>query len=122
MKILLSIKPEFAFKIFEGIKKYEYRRGIFKRGDVEIVVVYACSPVKMVIGEFFVGSVLCENPQQLWNKTKFHSGISKEKFFEYFSNIERGYAIEVTKPKMYDRPLALDRFMIASPPQSFVYL
>ena len=30
MKILLSIKPEFAEKIFSGSKKYEFRRRIFK--------------------------------------------------------------------------------------------
>lgn len=29
---LLSIKPEYAEKIFAGIKTYEYRRKIFKGG------------------------------------------------------------------------------------------
>ena len=30
MKVLLSIKPEFAEKIFNGTKKYEFRKSIFK--------------------------------------------------------------------------------------------
>ena len=31
MKILLSIKPEYAHKIFSGEKKFEYRKIIFKK-------------------------------------------------------------------------------------------
>ena len=29
MKVLLSIKPEFASKIFEGTKRFEYRKAHF---------------------------------------------------------------------------------------------
>ena len=43
---LLSIKPEYAEKIFAGIKTYEYRRKIFKDGSVKTVVVYVTSPIK----------------------------------------------------------------------------
>ena len=52
MKVLLSIKPEFADKIFNGTKKYEYRRSIFKKKEVKTVVVYASSPIQKIIGEF----------------------------------------------------------------------
>ena len=31
MKILLSIKPEFAERIFDGSKKYEFRKVIFRK-------------------------------------------------------------------------------------------
>jgi predicted transcriptional regulator len=30
MKVLLSIKPQFAEMIFSGTKKYEFRRSVFK--------------------------------------------------------------------------------------------
>ena len=30
MKVLLSIKPEFAEKILNGTKRFEFRKGIFK--------------------------------------------------------------------------------------------
>ena len=52
MRVLLSIKPEFALKIFDGSKRYEYRRSIFKRGGVTKIVVYASDPIQKVIGEF----------------------------------------------------------------------
>ena len=45
MKVLLSIKPEFANKIFEGTKRFEFRKSIFKK-EVKTVVVYASSPLQ----------------------------------------------------------------------------
>ena len=122
MKVLLSIKPEFALKIFDGSKKYEYRRSIFKRNEVNIVVVYASDPIKKVIGEFEIGDILHEEPDELWANTKNHAGISKGRFLEYFTNKAKGYAIKVKSTRMYDTPLPLKSFMVSSPPQSFMYL
>ncbi len=122
MKVLLSIKPEYALKIFEGSKKYEYRRNIFKRNDVTTIVVYASDPIKKVIGEFEIDGIIHENPLILWERTSEHAGISKELFMNYFKDKNRGYAIKVKNTKSYDAPLLLDRLMISYPPQSFVYL
>ncbi len=122
MKVLLSIKPEFALKIFEGTKRYEYRRSIFKRGEVGKVVVYASDPIKKVIGEFEIGGILHESPQLLWDKTKTHAGISKDRFFEYFKDKPKGYAIEVKAAQIYDVPVNLSHLMVGPPPQSFMYL
>ncbi|MBI5585828.1 MAG: ASCH domain-containing protein [Deltaproteobacteria bacterium] len=122
MKVLLSIKPEFALKIFEGTKRYEYRRSIFKRGGVRKIVVYASDPIKKIVGEFEIGGILHEEPQSLWDKTKIHAGISKDRFFEYFRDKPKGYAIEVKAIQIYDMPVTLRHFLIASPPQSFRYL
>lgn len=69
MKVLLSIKPEFASKIFNGTKKYEFRKSIFKR-DVDKVVVYASSPVQRVIGEFTIADIICNDIESLWQLTK----------------------------------------------------
>ncbi len=122
MKVLLSIKPEFALKIFDGSKKYEYRRAIFKRGEVTTVVVYASDPIKKVIGEFAIGDILHDEPQMLWVKTKDHAGITEKRFLEYFRDKTKGYAIKINTTKMYNNPLLLDSFMISAPPQSFMYL
>lgn len=122
MKVLLSIKPEFALKIFDGSKKYEYRRIIFRRNEVTRVLVYASAPIGKVIGEFEIDGILQDEPENLWAKTKSHAGVSKEKFFEYFANSLSGYAIKVKKTKKYKSPSTLDKFMISVPPQSFVYL
>jgi len=122
MKVLLSIKPEFAEKIFEGTKKYEFRRSVFKNKNVKTVVVYASSPIQRVIGEFEIDSILNDELSSLWNTTKDYSGISKNFFFEYFSNKEKGYAIKIKKTKKYKKPLSIKDDFNATPPQSFMYL
>lgn len=122
MKVLLSIKPEFASKIFEGSKKYEYRRTIFKRTGVTTIVVYVSNPIKKVIGEFEIEGIIQEEPQSLWEKTGQQGGISKERFLNYFKNKTKGYAIKVRDARMYDTPVPLNKLMVVSPPQSFAYL
>ena len=122
MRVLLSIKPEFASKIFDGSKGYEYRRVIFRNQKVRTVIVYASHPIRQIIGEFQVEDILCEEPRSLWAKTKRQAGISRKRFFSYFTNKPKGYAIKVKKTRLYDEPLPLSRFTTSSPPQSYVYL
>jgi predicted transcriptional regulator len=122
MRVLLSIKPEFALKIFDGSKRYEYRRAIFKNQKVSRVIVYASNPIKQVIGEFEIEDILHEDPQSLWVKTKHNAGISKKGFFNYFTDKSKGYAIKVKATRLYDEPLPLSSFTISSPPQSYMYL
>jgi predicted transcriptional regulator len=121
MKVLLSVKPEFANKIFSGVKKYEYRRAIFKN-NVNRVIVYASSPVQKLIGEFEIESIIYENLEQLWERTKEDAGISKEYFFEYFSDKKMGYAISVKNLRKYKQPLCLKETYGVNPPQSFLYI
>jgi len=123
IKILLAIKPEFALKIFNGTKKYEFRRSIFKNGDVKIVVVYASYPYQRVIGEFEIDEVIKNEPDSLWNMTKDHSGITKEHFDAYFHDRKNAFAIKIKKTIKYPEPKCLKKdFNIKYPPQSFVYL
>ena len=121
MKVLLSIKPEFALPIFDGIKGFEYRRAIFRR-PVKSVVVYVSSPVQRVIGEFEVEALFSDDIDRLWRRTKHLSGISKDTFYSYFSNKTEGFAIKIGKTKRYRRPKHLYEIYGMHPPQSFVYL
>lgn len=122
MKILLSIKPQFANKIFDGSKLFEFRKTIFKNTNVNTVIVYASSPMQKVIGEFTIDEILQEQKEALWKKTHKQSGITKEFFDEYFVNKEKGYAIKIKETKRYTRPMDLIDFNIDFAPQSFVYL
>lgn len=122
MKVLLSIKPQYAVKIFDGTKKFEFRKSIFKNSNINMVVVYASSPMQKVIGEFSIDEILEESPEALWEKTKKHSGITKEFFDEYFFNREKAFAIKVREANLYQKPLDLIDFDLNFAPQSFVYL
>lgn len=122
MKVVLSIKPEFAFKIFDGSKKFEFRKTIFKNKDVTSVIVYASSPVQKVIGEFEIGKIFNNDLETLWSLTKEHSGITEDFFYEYFSEREKGFAIQVKNKKKYKEPKCLKTDFNLNPPQSFVYV
>lgn len=122
MKVVLSIKPEFAYKIFDGSKKFEFRKAIFKNNEVKTVVVYASSPVQKVIGEFEIGEIFNNDLETLWNLTKEHSGITEDFFYAYFSEKEKGFAIQVKNKKKYKEPKCLRADFNLHPPQSFAYL
>lgn len=123
MKVLLSIKPQFAEKIFNGTKKYEFRRAIFRNKDVKTVIVYASSPIQQVIGEFEIEEIIEDDILSLWDETKKHSGIEKDFFFKYFSNKKKGFAIKIKKTTKYKHTLCIKKdFNIEYPPQSFIYL
>lgn len=122
MKVVFSIKPEFAFKIFEGSKKFEFRRAIFKNKNVKSVIVYASSPVQKVIGEFEIGKIYNDDLKTLWKKTKEYSGISEEYFYSYFSNKDKGFAIQIKKKIKYRKAKCLKLDFNLNPPQSFAYV
>lgn len=120
-RALLSIKPQYARQIFSGNKKYEYRRVIFKK-DVQLVIVYASSPLSIVIGEFQIEKIILEDLDALWDCTQKYSGISQEYFTKYFTGKTKGYAIKITKPLLYETPVSLQETYGKKPPQSFLYL
>ncbi|MBK7481886.1 MAG: hypothetical protein IPI72_03950 [Flavobacteriales bacterium] len=122
MKVLMSIKPEFATKIFDGSKRYEFRRMIFKQPNVTRIVVYASSPTQKVIGEFEIECILEHHPKELWNRTREGAGISKGYFMEYFGTKDVGYAIRIKTTKLYRKPRCLKADYNLKPPQSYLYL
>ena len=122
MRVLLSIKPEYAFKIFDGTKKFEFRKVIFKNPNVKTVVVYASSPVQQVIGEFEIDNIFSFNPKAIWKMTKNHSGITEDFFYEYFADREIAHAIKIKNTKKYRKPLSIKDDFNVFPPQSYVYL
>jgi predicted transcriptional regulator len=121
MRVVLSIKPEFASKIFDGSKKFEFRKSIFKNQKVRSVIVYASSPVQQVIGEFEIGAILNHDLATLWDLTKDFSGISEDFYYKYFAEKRQGFAIQIKKTKKYRKPKCLKADFNLLPPQSFAY-
>lgn len=119
--ILLSIKPEYANKIFDGQKHYEYRKRIPKK-EVSKIVVYSSAPEQAVIGEVEVVKTLKMKPTPLWNSTKANAGISRSKYRKYFSGCTTAYAFVIGSFEKYPTSKSLADLNIQSAPQSFVYL
>ncbi len=123
MKVLLSIKPQFVNEIFNGNKKFEYRKSIFKRDGIKTVVIYATMPIGKIVGEFDIEEVLEDNPKKLWDKTKKYSGISKEFYDSYFIDRDKAYAIKIKSLNKYNEPICpYTTYEKFTAPQSFKYL
>jgi len=122
MKVLLSIKPEFVEKIFDGTKKYEFRKSLFRRTDISYVIIYASAPIKRIVGEFEIDSILTDDVDIIWEKTKKLSGITREFYSSYFHDKVKANAIRIGRVIKYEQPKNLSDFDIEYAPQSFRYL
>ncbi len=122
MKVLLSIKPEFVEKIFDGTKKYEFRKSLFRRRDVKYVIIYASAPIKRVVGEFEIDDILSDDIDIIWERTKKFAGISKAFYTSYFHHRAKANAIRIGRVIKYDRSKSLSDFDIQHAPQSFRYI
>lgn len=119
--IVLSIKPEYAQKIFSGEKKYEFRRKLCTK-DIDKLFLYVTSPVGRVMGEAEVVGKYFMEKQSLWALTHELSGISEDMFFGYFMGRPKAGAYELGNVARYEVPVKLERIGVNFVPQSFVYV
>ena len=123
MNVLLSVKPKYAEKIVEGKKKYEFRRAIFKKQNIEKVYIYSSSPVGKIIAAFEIEKILKDSPEKIWTLCQKYAGISKTDFFDYFKNSEQAFAIKIGYVDSFKEHIdpykMIENF---KPPQSFYYL
>lgn len=121
MKILMSIKTEYANKIFDGIKLYELRKNPLKE-NVDTIIVYSSGKVKKVVGEFKIEKIIKDTPDKIWDLGEEVLGIDKKSFYDYFKNSEYAYAIKVKDIIKYNLPKDLSDFGIKKAPQSFCFI
>lgn len=88
MKVLLSIKPEFAEKILNGTKRFEFRKGIFKNPQISTVVIYATMPLGKVVGQFRIESILSDEPESLWKRRK-NTQVFLSNFMTHIIQVEK---------------------------------
>ncbi|MDD2245320.1 MAG: hypothetical protein PHR13_12030 [Dysgonamonadaceae bacterium] len=120
-KMLLSVNPEHVDNILSGVKQFEFRKVRCKR-DVESILIYATSPVMLVVGEAEVREVIEGAPESVWKLTTDFAGVSKPFFDRYYKNKKKAIAYRLGKVERYLQPLPLSAFGISFAPQSFVYV
>lgn len=120
LAVLMSIKPQYANRIFSGEKKFEFRKRP-PRSDIKKVIVYASSPIQHIIGEFTISRIVCDSPSKIWGQCKDCAGIDKESFMEYFRGRNEAFAICIDTTTLYSRQVNIGRFCLA-PPQSYCYV
>ena|SRR5690554_5471427 len=120
MTVILSIKPEYAFRIFSGEKKVEYRRKPIKNANK--VIVYVTKPIGRILGEFKIDDLICAPPSELWEKTHQIGGIKREAFFDYFRGRDQAFALAIKNVKKYEEERELRDYGIKVAPQFFCYI
>lgn len=120
MNLIISIKPEFVAKIISKEKKYEFRRTIFRK-DVDKIYIYSTSPEKRIVGYFKSKNIIEDTIDNLWEKCRRYAGISKESFFDYFKDKNKGFAIEISNLHIFDNPIDTKELDDFKAPQSFSY-
>lgn len=87
---------------------------------------YASSPVKAVLGQFVVCQVVHGEPPQIWREYGLDVGISKQEYDKYYEGAEVAYAIVLSDPCTFERPVDLDELRKEwngfHPPQTYRYL
>ena len=122
MNVILSIKPQFAYKILSGKKRYEYRKAVFRR-PVNRVFIYASSPVCKIVGEFTIHDLISGSPRFIWSETKEYAGIEATYFEKYFAGKDTAYALCISSYKKYDKPIdPKQKIPGFRAPQSFCYV
>jgi predicted transcriptional regulator len=123
LDVILSLKPRYLEAIFSGTKKFEFRRRIFKRNDIEKVFIYSSNGVRAIVGYFKIEEILMGTPEYIWSICGAHGGISREEYFEYFRGSDTAYAIKIGELYRFSKPLnpheLIDGFIA---PRSFRYI
>lgn len=123
--IVLSVRPLYSDKIFEGRKTVELRRRFplsAPRGTVAYI--YSTSPIRAMVGSTEIESVNNLPVMEIWKKFGKRAQISKSDFYTYFEGLTDGFALTISNARSFSRPIDLaelrDRFGF-EPPQSFLY-
>lgn len=124
--LFLSLKPRYADLILDGEKTVELRRIRPRAETGTLVVVYACTPVRAVLGTCIVEGIRTTTPTEIWDLHGPWTCVGRQEFDAYFrgrsvaSAITVGQALRLASPVSLDHLRRdLDRF---TPPQSFRYL
>ena len=79
--------------------------------------------LQKIIGYFYIGKIIEDAPSNIWERCKEDSGIDETGFFKYFTNKEKGYAIEIKDLEIFKAPKDPKKIDPKfRPPQSYYYI
>lgn len=119
--VLFSIKPNYVDLIFNGIKKYEYRKSKIK-DSINRLIIYSTYPTKEVVGEATIKRIIQGPPEYVWTQTYSYSGVDKNFFDRYYYQRNKAIAYELKDVIRYDSPLKLSDIGLDHAPQSYMYI
>ncbi len=126
LQVLLSIRPEHADNIIEGVKTVEFRRRFPADARVRgaTVWIYSTAPVKQVIGVATVMSVERLALPKLWTSHHDAGAVDRHVFDDYFAGVTEGHAILLSGIRKLATTVAADdlKALDFSAPQSYRFV
>lgn len=119
--LLFSINPEYAARIMDGTKRFEFRKTRCRR-ETDLALIYCTCPVGRVVGEAHIYNIIEDDPECIWRLTKDAAGVSKRFFDEYYRGRDRAVAYELGDVTPYIPSKKLSEFGVSRAPQSFMYV
>lgn len=114
--MLISIKTKYANQIFEGTKKYEYRRkSIGEKNCNKKIYVYSSEKDKAIIGYIIVDKIIEGNADYVLKNT---DNENNSDLLAYFEENDKCYALQIKSTCKFKTPIYLNE--IKSEDKNFV--
>lgn len=123
-EVILSVKPFYSEKIFDGEKNVELRKRVGIRFVAGArILVYSSSPTKKITGHAEISQVDELTVSEIRSQFLDAACICEKDFDDYYKGTDIGFVIHLCKVKKFKQgiPLSLLRSRGFSPPQSFSY-
>lgn len=103
--LLISIKTKYANQIFNGTKKYEFRRkSIGEKNINKKIFVYSSEEEKAIVGYIKVEKILEGDLNYILYKTNY---LNNQDIIDYFKDCEKCYALKISEAVKFKEPLYL---------------
>jgi predicted transcriptional regulator len=125
--IVMSIRSEYASRILSGKKKVEVRRVFSKKWKGCKVTIYASGRERSLVGEALIKEVICDKPENVWDRFSGQIGCDKEEFDKYASSKNKVYAVVLEDAVPYQKSISIREVSILTkenlrPPQNYYNL
>lgn len=88
-------------------------------------MIYSTLPTGAIIGHARIRAVHALPIREIWEKFSEIALINESDFWEYYSGLEQGFAIEIIDPLRFHVPITLNEMRSKykiNPPQSYMFL
>jgi predicted transcriptional regulator len=124
--LFLSLRPRFAEMLLDGRKTVELRRVRPTADEGSIVLLYASSPERTLVGRAEIAEIQVDSLDTIWRQHSRATGLTRDEYDAYFGGVDQAVAITLRSIRRLAQPRPLDelrrRLVGFRPPQSFRYL
>ena len=101
----MSIKTKYANEIFNGTKKYEYRRSSINEKNLnKKIIIYSAGLDKAIIGYMIIDKIIKGNINYIIKETN----PKESNINDYFKNAKICYAMHIKEYHRFNNPITLN--------------